>query len=82
MLARHAAPVHLLLTDVVMPGLSGRHLAEHVAQTHPGMKVLYMSGYTSDTMVRHGVLEARVSFINKPFNAAALLGKVREVLDS
>jgi FixJ family two-component response regulator len=46
------------------------------------MKVLYMSGYTSDTMVRHGVLEAKVSFINKPFNAAALLQKVREVLDS
>ena len=81
-LARHAAPVHLLLTDVVMPGMSGRHLAERLAQTHPGMKVLYMSGYTSDTMVRHGVLEAKVSFINKPFNAAALLQKVREVLDS
>jgi PAS domain S-box-containing protein len=81
-LARHAAPVHLLLTDVVMPGMSGRHLAERLAQTHPGMKVLYMSGYTSDTVVRHGVLEEKVSFINKPFNAAALLQKVREVLDS
>ena len=81
-LAHHAAPVHLLLTDVVMPGMSGRHLAELLAQTHPGMKVLYMSGYTSDTVVRHGVLEEKVSFINKPFNAAALLQKVREVLDS
>ena len=81
-LARHAAPVHLLLTDVVMPGMSGRDLVELLARTHPGMKVLYMSGYTSDTVVRHGVLEEKVSFINKPFNAAALLHKVREVLDS
>jgi CheY-like chemotaxis protein len=81
-LARHAAPVHLLLTDVVMPGMSGRDLVELLARTHPGMKVLYMSGYTSDTVVRHGVLEEKVSFINKPFNAAALLQKVREVLDS
>ncbi len=82
LLERHEEPVHLLLSDVVMPGMSGRHLAEHLAQTRPGMKVLYMSGYTSDTIVRHGVLEAHVPFINKPFTAAALLQKVREVLDS
>ncbi|MDO8679140.1 MAG: response regulator, partial [Acidobacteriota bacterium] len=81
-LARHDAPVHLLLTDVVMPGMNGRDLAERLAQTHPEMKVLYMSGYTSDTMVRHGVLEAKVPFLNKPFTTAALLRKVREVLDS
>ena len=65
-----------------MPGMSGRHLAEQLAQTRPGMKVLYMSGYTSDTIVRHGVLEAQMPFLNKPFTAAALLRKVREVLDS
>ncbi|HEY5112881.1 MAG TPA: response regulator, partial [Coriobacteriia bacterium] len=76
------SPVHLLLSDVVLPGMSGRHLAEQLAQTRPGMKVLYMSGYTSDTIVRHGVLEAHVPFLNKPFTAAALLGKVREVLDA
>ena len=79
---RHEAPVHLLLSDVVMPGMSGRELAEQLAQTRPGMKVLYMSGYTSDTIVRHGVLEAQVPFLNKPFTGAALLQKVREVLDS
>jgi CheY-like chemotaxis protein len=82
LLEGHEKNVHLLLSDVVMPGMSGRQLAEQLAQTRPGMKVLYMSGYTGDTIVRHGVLEAQVSFLNKPFTAAALLRKVREVLDS
>jgi CheY-like chemotaxis protein len=82
LLDRHEAPVHLLLSDVVMPGMSGRDLAEQLAQIRPGMKVLYMSGYTSDTIVRHGVLDAQVAFLNKPFTAAALLRKVREVLDA
>ena len=75
-------PVHLLLSDVVLPGMSGRHLAEQLAPTHHGMKVLFISGYTSDTVLRHGVEEARAAFISKPFNAAALLRKVREVLDA
>jgi two-component system cell cycle sensor histidine kinase/response regulator CckA len=82
LLERHQAPVHLLLSDVVMPGMSGRQLAEQLVQTRPGVKVLYMSGYTSDTIVRHGVLDAQVSFLGKPFTAATLLQKVREVLDS
>ena len=82
LLERHEAPVHLLLSDVVMPGMSGRQLAEQLAQTRPEVKVLYMSGYTSDTIVRHGVLDAQVSFLGKPFSAATLLQKVREVLDS
>jgi PAS domain S-box-containing protein len=82
LLERHEEPVHLLLSDVVMPGMSGRQLAEQLAQTRPGMKVLYMSGYTGDTIVQRGVLDAQMPFLNKPFTAAALLRKVREVLDS
>ena len=82
LLERHEEPVHLLLSDVVMPGMSGRQLAERLAQTRPGMKVLYMSGYTSDTILRHGVSDAQGPFLNKPFTVAALLRKVRDVLDS
>ena len=82
LLERHQGPVHLLITDVVMPGMNGRHLAEHLALTRPNLKVLYMSGYTSDTIVRHGVLEAEVPFLHKPITGAALLMKVRGVLDS
>ena len=81
LLERQEEPVHLLLSDVVLPGMSGRQLAERLAQTRPGMKVLYMSGYTGDTIVLQGVLEAQMHFLNKPFTAAALLRKVREVLD-
>ncbi len=80
LLERHEEPVHFLLTDVVLPGMSGRQLAERLAQTHPGMKVLYMSGYTGDTIVLQGVLDAQMHFLNKPFTGAALLRKVREVL--
>jgi CheY-like chemotaxis protein len=82
LLEHHGEAVHLLLSDVVMPGMNGRQLAEQLAQARPGMKVLYMSGYTSDTVVRHGVLDGQVPFLNKPFTAAALLRKVREVLDT
>jgi CheY-like chemotaxis protein len=80
--ARHKEPIDLLLTDVVLPGMSGRKIAEHLALLRPGMKVLYMSGYTDDSVVRHGLLEANTAFLQKPFTPTGLARKVREVLDA
>jgi hypothetical protein len=77
----HAGPIHLLVSDVVMPELGGRLLAERLTASRPGMKALFVSGYTDDAVVRHGVLEAEVAFLQKPFTPAALTRKVREVLD-
>src|SRR6059036_1762285 len=79
--AGHPGPIHLLLTDVVMPVLSGRQLADQLAKVRPDAKVLYASGYTDDAVVRHGVLEAGISYLQKPFTADSLARKVREVLD-
>jgi PAS domain S-box-containing protein len=80
-LEAHEGPVRILVTDVVMPGLSGGELALRIASTHPEMKILYVSGYTDSAIVHHGVLEAGVSFLQKPFTPGALARKVREVLD-
>jgi len=78
---QHDGPIHLLLTDVVMPGGGGRHVAEQLSAARPGVKVLYVSGYTDDAVVRYGVLHAEASFLQKPFTAVSLAAKVREVLD-
>jgi PAS domain S-box-containing protein len=77
---RESGRIDLILTDVVMPSLSGRELADRLRERWPGMKVLFMSGYTDDTMVHHGVLQKDVEFIQKPFSPAQLAIKVREML--
>ncbi|MEO7998390.1 MAG: ATP-binding protein, partial [Gemmatimonadaceae bacterium] len=71
----------VLLTDVVMPGGSGPELTRKLVETHPGLRVLYMSGYTEDAIVHHGVLEPDIAFVHKPFTSESLSRKLREVLD-
>ena len=78
---QHPGPIHLLMTDVVMPRMGGRRLAERMTQKQPGLNVLFLSGYTDDAVVRHGVREAEVAFLQKPFTPCALALKVRDVLD-
>jgi two-component system, cell cycle sensor histidine kinase and response regulator CckA len=82
LVGRYADPIDLLLTDVVMPEMGGRQLAEALAESRPSLKVLYMSGYTDDAIVRHGILHAEVAFLQKPFSPDSLVSKVREVLDA
>jgi len=79
--AEYAGPIHLLLTDVVMPGINGRVLAERLAPSHPAMKVLYMSGYTDSFIAGHGVLEPGTHLLRKPFTEEILVRKLRELLD-
>ena len=78
----HAGEIHLMLTDVVMPGMSGRELARSAAALRPLVKVLFMSGYTDNVIVHHGVLDAGTAFLQKPFTPRSLAQKVREVLDT
>jgi two-component system cell cycle sensor histidine kinase/response regulator CckA len=78
---RHPGTIHLLLSDVVMPQVSGPELAKRLASARPEMKVLCMSGYTDDSIVRHGVLEARIAYLQKPITPETLTTRVREVLE-
>jgi PAS domain S-box-containing protein len=79
---KHGGKIHLLLTDIIMPGTSGRELAKRITSRHPRTRVLYMSGYTDNVLAQGGVLEAGLSFLQKPFTPGALVQKVRDVLDS
>ncbi|MCL4301117.1 MAG: PAS domain S-box protein [Anaerolineae bacterium] len=78
---QYQEPIDLLLTDVIMPQMSGRELAEQLTVFRPRMKVLFISGYTDDAVVRHGVLAAEVEYLSKPFSPSLLVSKVRQVLD-
>jgi len=77
---RHPGPIHLMVTDVVMPQMSGRELADRLTPLHPEMKIIYMSGYTEDALVQHGVAELSVAFLQKPFRPIELVRRVHAVL--
>ncbi len=78
----HSGPIHLLLTDVVMPGMTGRELANQLCPRRPEMRVLYMSGYTENAIGQNGTLDAGITLLQKPFTLLTLKAKVREVLDT
>ena len=80
-LASHAGPIHLLVADVVLPGRNGRELARDATAARPGLRVLYISGYPSGAVNPNGALDPSVSFLEKPFTPAAIVARVRDVLD-
>jgi two-component system, cell cycle sensor histidine kinase and response regulator CckA len=75
-------PIHLMITDVVMPQMSGAELAAELTSDRPEMKVLFVSGYAEATVLRHGAIDVTTRFLQKPFNLKALARKIREVLDA
>ncbi len=81
LLRAYAGPLHLLVSDIVMPQIGGRELARLVDVIRPGVKVLYLSGYTDDAVLRLGIVDAELNFLQKPFSPAALATAVRRVLD-
>ncbi len=78
---RFEGPIHLLVTDMVMPQMSGRELHAHLSPARPGMKVLFMSGYAEEAIARHGVIDRGTAFVEKPFTPAVIARKIRELLD-
>ena len=81
-MTRTSGPIHLLLTDVVMPEMNGRDLAQIIMESHPETKCLFMSGYTANVIAHHGILDEGLHFINKPFSIKDLSVKLRKILDS
>lgn len=79
---RHPGPIHLIIVDAVMPGLPAPDIVARLRATHPGLKELYVSGYTGDLIGQHGLLDVGPNFLQKPFTVDALISKVREVLDA
>jgi DNA-binding NtrC family response regulator len=82
MARQYLGPIHLLATDVVMPGMNGKELKEQIERIRSGIKYLYISGYTADIIARHGVFGEELPFLQKPFTVRTLSAKVREALDS
>jgi CheY-like chemotaxis protein len=77
---KHSGPIHLMMTDVVMPGMNGSELAERVATLRPEIRVIYMSGYTDQSVVHHGLLAPELALLQKPFTLSTLAHKLREAL--